>query len=69
MNKKTAGNILIRAGIVLTGGTYEATKQFAHALHAQTLNLNVVNKDQFYDVQYKVIFPFINNAYESSSRR
>ena len=30
-------------------------------LHAQTLNLNVVNKDQFYA---KVIFPVINNAYE-----
>lgn len=57
MHNKPAGNILIPAATVITGGTYESTKQFANAL-----NLNFVNKDQFYDVQDKIVFPVIDSA-------
>ena len=52
------GNLLIPSAIVFTGGTYEASKQFS-----QALNMNFVNKDQFYKVQSNVIFPIINKAY------
>ena len=38
-------------------------KQFSHAL-----NLNFVNKDQFYDVQDKVIFPVIDNTFEKQQK-
>ena len=51
LNNSPAGNVLIPSAIVFTGGTYEATKQFS-----QALNMNFVNKDQFYKVQSKVIF-------------
>ena len=58
LHNKPAGNILIPAAIVFTGGSYESMKQFSNAL-----NLNFVNKDQFYGVQDKIVFPVINNAY------
>ena len=38
-------------------------KQFSRAL-----NLNFVNKDQFYDVQDKIIVPVINNAYDKQQK-
>ena len=46
VNQVPAANILIPAAVVFTGGTFEQTKQFARAL-----NLNFVNKDQFYETQ------------------
>ena len=58
LNNLPAGNVLIPSAIVFTGGTYEPIKQFS-----QALNMNFVNKHQFYDVQGKVIFPIINKAY------
>ena len=58
LNNLPAGNVLIPSAIVFTGGTYEPIKQFS-----QALNMNFVNKYQFYDVQGKVIFPIINKAY------
>ena len=63
LHNKPAGNILIPAATVITGGTYESTKQFANAL-----NLNFVNKDQFYNVQDKIVFPVINNVYEKQRK-
>ncbi|CAB3998828.1 Hypothetical predicted protein [Paramuricea clavata] len=60
---KPAGNILIPSATVITGGSYESMKQFSNAL-----NLNFVNKDQFYDVQDKIVFPVINNAYEKQRK-
>ena len=63
LHNKPAGNILIPAAIVFSGGSYEPMKQFSHAL-----NLNFVNKDQFYDVQDKVIFPVIDNTYEKQQK-
>ncbi|CAB4024059.1 Hypothetical predicted protein [Paramuricea clavata] len=42
IDNKPAGNILIPAATVITGGSYESMKQFSNAL-----NLNFVNKDQF----------------------
>ena len=38
-------------------------KQFSNALI-----LNFVNKDQFYGVRDKIVFPFINNAYEKQQK-
>jgi hypothetical protein len=58
LNNLPTGNLLIPSAIVFTGGTYEASKQFS-----QALNMNFVNKDQFYKVQSNVIFPIINKAY------
>ena len=46
-----------------TGGSYESMKQFSNAL-----NLNFVNKDQFYGVQDTIVFPVINNAYEKQQK-
>ena len=63
LNNKPAGNILIPAAIVFSGGSYEPLKQFSNAL-----NLKFVNKDQFYDVQDKIIFPVINNAYKKQQK-
>ena len=63
LHNKPAGNILIPAAIVFTGGSYESIKQFSNAL-----NLNFVNKDQFYGVQDKIVFPVINNAYEKQQK-
>ena len=63
LHNKPAGNILIPAAIVFTGGSYESMKQFSNAL-----NLNFVNKDQFYGVQDKIVFPVINNAYEKQQK-
>ena len=63
LHNKPAGNILIPAAIVLTGESYESMKQFSNAL-----NLNFVNKDQFYGVQNKIVFPVINNAYEKQQK-
>lgn len=63
LHNKPAGNILIPAATVITGGTYESTKQFANAL-----NLNFVNKDQFYDVQDKIVFPVIDSAYKKQQK-
>ena len=63
IDNKPAGNILIPAATVITGGSYESMKQFSNAL-----NLNLVNKDQFYDVQDKIVFPVINNAYEKQRK-
>ena len=37
-------------------------------LFSHALNLNFVNKDQFYDVQDKVIFPVIDNTYEKQQK-
>ena len=64
VNQVPAGNILIPAAVVFTGGTFEQTKQFARAL-----NLNFVNKDQFYETQRKVLFPVINSAYEKQQQQ
>ena len=63
LHNKPAGNILIHAAIVFSGGSYEPMKQFSRAL-----NLNFVNKDQFSDVQDKIIFPVINNAYDKQQK-
>ena len=63
LHNKPAGNILIPAAIVFTGGSYESMKQFSNAL-----NLSFVNKDQFYGVQDKIVFPVINNAYEKQQK-
>ena len=63
LHKKPAGNILIPSAIVFTGGTYEATKQLS-----QALNMNFVNKDEFYKVQDKLIFPTINKSYEKQQK-
>jgi hypothetical protein len=63
LHNKPAGNILIPAATVITGGSYESLKQFSNAL-----NLNFVNKDQFYDVQDKIVFPVISNAYKNHRR-
>ena len=63
LHKKLAGNILIPSAIVFTGGTYEATKQLS-----QALNMNFVNKDEFYKVQDKLIFPTINKSYEKQQK-
>ena len=62
-NKRPAGNILIPSAVVFTGSTYETTKQLFHAL-----NMNFVNKDQFYKVQDKVIFPTINKTYNTQQK-
>ena len=43
LNNRPAGNVLIPSAIFFTGGSYEATKNFS-----QALNMNFVNKDQFY---------------------
>ena len=37
-------------------------------LFSHALNLNFVNKDQFYDAQDKVIFPVIDNTYEKQHK-
>ena len=63
LHKKPAGNILIPSAIVFTGGTYEATKQLS-----QALNMNFVNKDEFYKVQDKLILPTINKSYEKQQK-
>lgn len=63
LHNKPAGNILIPAATIMTGGTYEATKQFANAI-----NLNFVNKDQFYEVQNKIVFPVIDNVYKKQQK-
>ena len=63
LHNKPAGNILIPAAIVFTGESYESMKQSSNAL-----NLNFVNKDQFYGVQDKIVFPVINNAYEKQQK-
>ena len=63
LDNKPAGNILIPAATIITGGTYESTKQFANAL-----NLSFVNKDQFYQVQDDIIFPVIEDAYKKQQK-
>lgn len=59
INETPAGNIVIPAAVLFTGGTFESTRKFSEAL-----NLNFVNKDQFYNVQRSILFPVINSAYE-----
>jgi hypothetical protein len=50
IGNKPAGNSLIPVATVITGGSYDTMKQFSNAL-----NLNLFNKDQFYDVQHKIV--------------
>ena len=63
LHGKPAGEILIPAATVTTGGTYDSLKQFAVAL-----NLNFVSKNQFYSAQDKVVFPVINNSYQNQQK-
>ena len=52
------GDLLISAAILYTGGTFQGACHFAKAL-----NLNFVRKSRFYDVQKRILFPVVNNAY------
>ena len=63
LHNKPVGNILIPAAITATGGTYQSTKQFANAL-----NLNFVNKDQFYQVQDDIVFPVMDDIYKKRQK-
>lgn len=63
LNRKPAGNILIPSAVVFIGSTYESTKQLFHAL-----NMNFVNKEQFYKVQDEVILPTINKTYNTQQK-
>ena len=63
LHNKPAGDILIPAATVITGGSFESTKQFASAL-----NLNFVNKQQFYDVQKEIVFPVIEKSYNMQQK-
>lgn len=62
-NHIPAGNVLIPAAIVCTGGTYQDFSNFADAL-----NLNFVGKSSFYQTQNKIVLPIINKQYKQKQK-
>ena len=53
-----AGNLLIPAAIVCTGGTFQDLSNFAEALQ-----LNFISRSIFFDMQDNIILPVINKQY------
>ena len=54
-----AGNLLIPAAILFTGGTFQEFSSFAEAL-----KLNFISKSSFYKTQDNVLFPIMNKEYK-----
>jgi len=58
-NNVPAGNLMIPAAIVFTGGSFQEFSSFAEAL-----KLNFISRSCFYNVQNNVIFPIIKKEYK-----
>lgn len=53
-----AGNLLLSAGLILTGATYERFKEWA-----SLINLKIMGETTFYNIQSSIICPVIHQSY------
>lgn len=58
LNKMAAGNLLISAAILFSGGTFSNFNTFC-----ELLTLQFLSKSLFYKIQKSVLFPLINTAW------
>ena len=64
VKKKPLGNLLMAASILFTGNTFAAISRFASCF-----NLQFFSESVYYNTQQKYLFPVVNEAWETESRR